>query len=94
MWKLIGPLQIPFALNKLNEHEKHYYNGFYEKEEKEYIDLLTYQRETKSAHRMPDARGAPSTGRGSNASSRHLAGCPSARTQGPGGTAAGSRGRP
>ena len=41
MWKLIGPLQIPFSLNELNEHEKHYYDGFYEKEEKEYTNLLT-----------------------------------------------------
>lgn len=41
MLKKIGPLQIPFPLDGGTEHEKHYYNDFYEKEEKVYIDILT-----------------------------------------------------
>ena len=41
MKKLLGPLRIPFELNRDIDHENHYFEGFYQKEEDYYINFLT-----------------------------------------------------
>jgi len=41
MEKLIGPSKIPFSLNRDIKHENLYFEGFFEKEEKYYVDILS-----------------------------------------------------